>query len=110
MYELDPVWTDQMMAAAIGIYAGGPVTPKLVELLSIALDASFTHMYEPGTRRHIKAALKLGVTLEEIMEVLKVCVAEGVSACSLGVPIPAEELRMSEGRTSLTENDASHVT
>ena len=45
--------------------------------LSIAFDASFTHMYAPGTRRHIKAALALGVTIEEIMEVLKICVSQG---------------------------------
>jgi alkylhydroperoxidase/carboxymuconolactone decarboxylase family protein YurZ len=49
-------------------------------------------MYAPGTRRHIKAALMHGATLAEIMEVLKICVAEGVQACNLGVPILAEEL------------------
>jgi alkylhydroperoxidase/carboxymuconolactone decarboxylase family protein YurZ len=64
----------------------------VAELLSIAFDASITHMYAPGTRRHIKAALKLGATMEEIMEVLKICVAEGVQASNLGVPILAEEL------------------
>ncbi len=91
-YELDPVWTDQFMATGVGIYASGVMPPKLVEFLSIAFDASFTHMYAPGTRRHIKAALKLGATMEEIMEVLKVCVAQGVQACNLGVAILAEEL------------------
>ena len=64
----------------------------MVELLSIAFDASFTHMYAPGTRRHIKAALKLGATMEEIMEVLKLCVVQGVQACNLAIPILAEEL------------------
>ena len=44
-------------------------------------------MYAPGTRRHIKAALRLGATMEEIMEVLKLCVVQGVQACNLGVPI-----------------------
>ena len=91
-FELDPVWTDEYFAAAAGIYAGGVLSPKDVELLSIAMDASFTHMYAPGTRRHIKAALKLGATMEEIMEVLKLCVSQGVQACNLGVPILAEEL------------------
>jgi alkylhydroperoxidase/carboxymuconolactone decarboxylase family protein YurZ len=91
-YELDPVWTDQFMATGIGIYAGGVMTPKLIELLSIAVDASYTHMYAPGTRRHIQAALKLGATMEEITEVLKLCVVQGVQACNLGVPILAEEL------------------
>ena len=91
-YELDPVWTDEFMATGIGIYASGIMTPKDVELLSIAFDASYTHMYAPGTRRHIKAALKLGATMEEIMDVLKLCVVQGVQACNLGVPILAEEL------------------
>ena len=68
------------------------LSPKLAELLGIAFDASITHMYAPGTRRHIKAALTHGATMEEIKEVLKMCVAEGTQACNLGVPILAEEL------------------
>ena len=53
-------------------------------------------MYAQGTRRHIKAALKLGATMEEVMEVLKLCVSPGMSACTLGVPILAEELERLE--------------
>ena len=91
-FTLDPVWTDQFMTTGGGIYAGGLIEPKLAELLSIAFDASFTHMYAPGTRRHIRAALKLGATVEEIMEVLKLCVVHGVQAANMAVPILAEEL------------------
>ena len=50
-------------------------------------------MYAPGTRRHIQSALKLGATVEEIMEVFKICVAAGMQASNLGVPILAEELQ-----------------
>lgn len=91
-FALDPLWTDQFMATGAAVYASGVLDPKLVELLSIAFDVSFTHMYAPGTRRHIRAALKLGATVEEIMEVLKLCVAQGAQACNMGVPILAEEL------------------
>ena len=91
-YELDPVWTDEFMATGAGIYASGILPAKDVELLSIAFDASYTHMYAPGTRRHIHNALNVGATMEEIMEVLKLCVAHGVQACNLAVPILAEEL------------------
>src|SRR5215468_670153 len=91
-YALDPVWTDAFMATGIGIYASGVLTPKDTELLSVAFDASYTHMYAPGTRRHIQAALKAGATMEEVMEVLKLCVVQGVQACNLGVPILAEEV------------------
>ena len=91
-FDLDPQWTDEFMAAGVGLYASKALTPKEVELLSIAFDASYTHMYAPGTRRHIKGALAAGATVEEIMEVLKLCVAQGVQACNLGVPILEQEL------------------
>ncbi|WP_299133365.1 carboxymuconolactone decarboxylase family protein [uncultured Amaricoccus sp.] len=95
-FALDPEWTDQFMAAGAGIYGGGVFSPKETELLSIAFDASFTHMYAPGTRRHIRGALAAGASLAEVMEVLKLCVAQGVAASNLGVPILAEELRRRE--------------
>jgi alkylhydroperoxidase/carboxymuconolactone decarboxylase family protein YurZ len=91
-FDLDPVWTDQFMAVGVEIYSCGILSPKDIELLSIAFDASYTHMYAPGTRRHIRNALKAGATVEEIFEVLKLCVSHGVQACNLGVPILAEEL------------------
>ena len=97
-YQLDPVWTDEFMATAAGIYGSGVMPAKEVELLSIAFDASYTHMYAPGTRRHIHNALQAGATMEEIMEVLKLCVVQGVQACNLGVPILAEELTKLAGR------------
>jgi alkylhydroperoxidase/carboxymuconolactone decarboxylase family protein YurZ len=92
-FEIDPAWTEAIIAASLPVYTSGVFTPKLAELLSIAVDASITHMYAPGTRRHIQTALKLGATMEEIMEVLKICVAAGMQASNLGVPILAEELQ-----------------
>ena len=90
--DLDPAWTEAFITTGLGIYAGGVLPAKDLELLSIAFDASFTHMYAPGTRRHIRAALKAGATPREIMAVLKLCVAQGVQACNLALPILAEEL------------------
>ena len=87
-----PVWTEQYMAAVVELYARSVFPRKQLELLCIALDASYTQMYGPGTQRHIKNAMKAGATLEEIVEVLKLCVIQGVQASNLGVPILAEEL------------------
>jgi alkylhydroperoxidase/carboxymuconolactone decarboxylase family protein YurZ len=95
-FQLDSVWTDEFMATALAIYSNSLFAAKEIELLSIAFDASCTHMYAPGTRRHIKGALKAGATMEEIMEVLKLCVVQGAQACNLGVPILAEELERAE--------------
>jgi alkylhydroperoxidase/carboxymuconolactone decarboxylase family protein YurZ len=90
--EVDSAWTDEFMATGAGIYASGVFSAKDIELLSIAFDASYTHMYAPGVRRHIRNALKVGATMEEITEVLKLCVVQGVQACNMGLPILAEEL------------------
>ena len=97
-FQLDPVWTNDFMATGADVYVGNIFSPKELELLSIALDASITHMYAPGTRRHIKAALKAGATTAEIMEVLKICVAQGIYACVLSAPILDEELRRRQKR------------
>jgi alkylhydroperoxidase/carboxymuconolactone decarboxylase family protein YurZ len=91
-FEIAPAWTEAIIAVSLPVYTSGILSPKLAELLSIAVDASITHMYAPGTRRHIRMALMLGATTEEIMEVFKICVAQGIQACNLGVPILAEEL------------------
>ena len=91
-YELDPVWTDEFMSTGAGIYGSGVLPAKEIELLSIAFDASYTHMYAPGTRRNIRNALQSGATMAEVMEVLKLCVVQGVQACNMGVPILDEEL------------------
>lgn len=91
-YDLDPVWTEEFIAAGAGFYTSGVLTPLFVELISIAFDAAITHMYAPGTRRHIKAALALGATEGQIMDVLKLCVSQGANALDLAVPILADEL------------------
>ena len=103
-FEIDPVWTEAIIAASLPVYTSGILTPKLAELLSIAVDASITHMYAPGTRRHIQTALKLGVTTEEIMEVLKICVSQGIQSCNLGIPILAEELECLEQKKNNSES------
>ena len=98
--ELSPQWTDEFFALGASLYKSTVFSPKFVELLSIAFDASVTHMYTPGTRRHIKTALKLGATVQEIMTVLQICVSMGVQSCAKGVPILAEELERFESQKS----------
>lgn len=96
IYDLDPRWLEAFLDMGAELY-NGVLEPKLVELMAIAVDASCTHLYTPGIRRHIHGGLSQGVTIEEIMEVLKLCGGLGVGACELGAPILAEELaRMSK--------------
>ena len=90
--ELDPVWAEKFMAMGMHPVTSGVLEPKVFEFLAIAVDASCTHMYAPGTRRHIRKALELGATREEITAVLQAVSVLGIHSSSLGAPILLEEL------------------
>jgi len=91
-YELDPAWTEAFMAMGTTPMLSGVLDPKVVEFIAIAVDASCTHMYAPGVRRHIRKALELGATKEEITAVLQLTSVLGIHTMSLGAPILHEEL------------------
>lgn len=91
-FELDPAWTEKFMAMGLTPLVSGVLDPKTVEFIAIAVDASCTHMYKPGVRRHIRKALELGATKEEITAVLQCVSVLGVHSMSLGAPILQEEL------------------
>jgi alkylhydroperoxidase/carboxymuconolactone decarboxylase family protein YurZ len=84
--------TSQELPMSTNPWTSGVLPRQFVELVGVGLNAACTSSNPDGTRRHIKNALAAGATMEEIMEVLKLCVAQGVQACNLGVPILAEEL------------------
>jgi alkylhydroperoxidase/carboxymuconolactone decarboxylase family protein YurZ len=79
---------------------------KVKEFIYIAIDANATHMYLPGVRQHIQAALRLGATPQEIMEVLELAATLGIHAMNIGVPILTEvlvEKGLRTGPAPLTE-------
>ncbi|CAG4886681.1 carboxymuconolactone decarboxylase family protein [Paraburkholderia gardini] len=90
--ELDPAWAEKFMAMGMHPVMSGVLEPKVFEFIAIAVDASCTHMYAPGTRRHIRKALELGATREEIAAVLQAVSVLGIHSSSLGAPILLEEL------------------
>jgi alkylhydroperoxidase/carboxymuconolactone decarboxylase family protein YurZ len=95
-YQLDPAWTEAFMAMGLKPMLAGVLDPKVIEFLAIAVDASCTHMYAPGVRRHIRKALELGATQEEITAVLQLTSVLGIHTMSLGAPILHEELAARE--------------
>ncbi|HUB71529.1 MAG TPA: carboxymuconolactone decarboxylase family protein [Acidimicrobiales bacterium] len=65
---------------------------KTKHLIYLAVDAAATHLYVPGIREHIRAALKSGATKDEIMEVLELTSTLGIHAMNIGVPVLVEVL------------------
>ena len=94
--KLDPAWTEKVIAMAIAPAVAGMLDAKTIELVRIALDASCTHMYAPGVRRHIQRALKAGATKEEIVAVLQLATLQGLHSMCVAAPILLEELEPSE--------------
>lgn len=90
--QLDPVWTEKFMDMGMTPFVSRVLEPKVVEFIAIAVDASCTHMYAPGVRRHIREALRLGATCEEIMAVLQGVAVLGIHSCALSAPILVEEM------------------
>ena len=91
-YQLDPAWTEGFMAVGLKPMLDKVLDAKTVEFIAIAVDASCTHMYAPGVRRHIRKALDLGATQEEIAAVLQLTSVLGIHTMSLGAPLLLEEL------------------
>ncbi|MDM0117177.1 carboxymuconolactone decarboxylase family protein [Variovorax sp. J22R133] len=89
---LDAAWTEKFMAMGVAPMVSGVLEAKTVEFLAIAVDASCTHMYGPGVRRHIRKALDLGATPAEINAVLQCVSVLGIHTMSLGAPILLEEM------------------
>jgi alkylhydroperoxidase/carboxymuconolactone decarboxylase family protein YurZ len=87
--EVDKVWMEKFLN--MGLHGKHVLDPKTYELIAIAVDASCTHMYAPGVRTHIRKALELGVTFEEIAAVLQLTSVLGIHTMSMGAPILLEE-------------------
>jgi len=89
--EIDPAWLESFLAMGSRPQRSGVLDAKTWELIAIAVDASCTHLYGPGVRRHIRKALELGATVQEIAAVLEGVAVLGIHSCALGFPILAEE-------------------
>lgn len=91
--RLDPDFFEAYLNFSAVPWRKGVLPPKIKELIYTAIDASTTHLYEPGLRQHISNALKYGATKEEIMEVFELVSVLGIHTCTMGVPILVEELK-----------------
>lgn len=94
MLELDPAFVRAYLnfSAVPWRRQPGALDPKVREFIYIAVDAAATHLYTPGVRQHVAAALDHGATPQEIMEVLELTSTLGIHAANIGVPLLIEVL------------------
>ena len=102
---LSPDWLEKFLDMGTLPLRQGALDPKTYELIAIAVDAACTHLYAPGVRRHITAALDAGATPDEIMAVLQCVSVLGIHSVALGAPMLAEEMnRRGLSTSKKTEN------
>lgn len=92
LLQLDPDFFEAYLRFSSVPWTNGTLEPEVKELIYIAIDASTTHLYEPGLRQHVANALRHGATKEEIMEVYELTSVLGIDTCTLGVPVLLQEL------------------
>ena len=90
--ELDPEYLEAYLTFRTIPRRDGPLPEKVKELIMIAINAATTHLYGPGTRRHIQNALKAGATKEEIFETIQLTTVMGIHAMNLALPMLNEEV------------------
>lgn len=89
---LDSGWMEDFLKMGTSAWTKNVLDAKTLEFIAIAVDASCTHMYAPGTRRHIAKALDLGATPQEIMSVLQAVAVLGIHSVAMGAPMLLEEM------------------
>lgn len=102
LLKADPNFFEAYLDFSAVPWRTGTLEPKIKELIYTAIDASTTHLYEPGLRQHIRNALGYGATKEEIMEVFELTSVLGIHSCTLGVPVLMEEYAKTQ---QTSEND-----
>ena len=88
----DDAWMEKFLDMGTHAARKGIIDPKTYEFLAIAVDASCTHMYSPGVKRHIAKALDLGATPEEIMAVLQLVAVLGIHSVAMATPHLVDEM------------------
>jgi alkylhydroperoxidase/carboxymuconolactone decarboxylase family protein YurZ len=101
--ELSPDYFEAYLKFSSVPWTAGTLSPKVKELIYIAIDASTTHLYAPGLRVHIRNAMKYGASRDEIMEVYQLTSVLGIHTITSGVPALLDEMRKS-GRDTGVEN------
>lgn len=89
--ELDGEYTEKFIAMGAHAMQNCGLDALTMELIAIAVDASCTHLYAPGVRRHIRKALELGASRQQIFGVLQLVSVLGIHSVAMGVPLLLEE-------------------
>lgn len=76
----------------------GALSPRMKELVLVALHGTVTSLHAQGTRRHIERALSAGASAADVLDVLMTIVGVANHALYFAVPVLMNELKSIEGK------------
>lgn len=95
--ECDPLYFERYLKLAEVAIGSGPLSPKFVQFVMLAANASITHMNPDATRRNIARAKALGATHQELREVLQISSVLGIHGYMVGSTVMLEEVAKASG-------------
>jgi alkylhydroperoxidase/carboxymuconolactone decarboxylase family protein YurZ len=100
--NLDPDFLDAYRVMSGLVWRRESLDARTKELICVAVDATATHLYEPGIEQHIRQALAAGATTAEVMEVLEL-------VCGVGLhgPVAGAAVLVALAPTDRTDQGAS---
>jgi alkylhydroperoxidase/carboxymuconolactone decarboxylase family protein YurZ len=87
LLNVDPDLFEKYAEFAAIPVRSGHLSPKVRELVLCALDATATHLFRPGIKRHMHDAIRHGATAQELMEMLEIVSVIGIHGALVAVPI-----------------------
>jgi alkylhydroperoxidase/carboxymuconolactone decarboxylase family protein YurZ len=96
LLALDPEYFKAFIDFSAAPWLSGALEPKMKEFVYIAVDVSSTHQFAIGTRIHIKNALNYGASAAELLEVMQIASAMGISSFTVSLPMLDEEIARHE--------------
>jgi alkylhydroperoxidase/carboxymuconolactone decarboxylase family protein YurZ len=91
LLQLDHEYFEAYLNYSAHPWRHGALDPVVREFVVVAADASTNHLYLPGLRIHIRNALDLGATREEVLAVIEIASLIGVTTVTESLPIVIEE-------------------
>jgi len=90
LVRVDPAMFEAYTAFSSQPWVHGSLSPKLRELIYVAIDLSPAHLFTAGVGPHIENALRYGATLGELVETLEVTALCGIASVRAAAPLILE--------------------
>ena len=99
LLRMDPVFFEAYTDFSSFSSKSKVLEPKMRELIICAIDASTTHLHTIGIKVHMRNALKLGATPDQVIQMLELTSLVGMHGVLSSVPILRQALPQSCAKT-----------